>query len=117
MAKTSEFTYMIEKIYGYLDPEHTVVYCRVAWGDRPAQDEVRKCWIDQKTNKLKLGKGLAMTPKMIKTLKKISELTTDKEGVDFEAIFRSSEGIMEKREAGFRTEDGFYVLKRKERKK
>lgn len=106
----------IEEVYGFLNKEHTMVYARVSWNGRKAKDEIRKCTEDD--GELHLSKGVALLPAEVETLCKIfrHEVKPDKgsfECVDFDEIFRSGEGIMDKRNAGYRTEDGFTVLSRK----
>ena len=106
----------IEEIYGFLNPEHTMIYCRVSWNGRKAKDEIRKCTVED-DGEIHLSKGLAITGKEVETLIKIynGELVYDgtDTGVNFEQLFSASEGIMEKREAGYKTKDGFIVVERK----
>lgn len=65
------------------------------------------CWMDD-AGGLHLGKGIALEDDEIDELIKL--LKKRPRPVDFNAIFASSEGIMDKRRAGFRTEDGFIKL-------
>ncbi|MCM1531954.1 MAG: hypothetical protein NC114_06740 [Ruminococcus flavefaciens] len=121
-TKKDSVEYTIEKIHMFLNDEKTKVYARVSWNGRPAKDEVRSCWM--KDGELKLGKGIAISPADITSLydfldtvgEDFESSTEDDEdeGVDFAEIFRSSEGIMEKREQGYRTENGFIKLTRRQ---
>ena len=117
MAKSDKLTVDIEEIYGFLNSEHTVCYLRVSWNGRKAKNEIRKCKVEDDGNII-LGKGLALTASEMDTLIGIVEGTTipdkgEPAGVDFDVVFRSGEGIMAKREAGYRTQDGFIALTRR----
>lgn len=124
--KKSDITYKIIKIHYFLDQDCKKVYVRVAWGDMPPRDEVRTCW--KKDGKLYLGKGIPLTEEEIRNLYDFCETVgvdfdpdsykdDNEPGVDFDDIFRQSEGIMDKRNAGYRTKDGFIVLSRKDGKR
>lgn len=103
----------VEKIYGYLSPREDKVFVRVSWNGMPAKDEVRKCWTSD-DGELHLGKGIDLTETEIATLKSLSD--SKPKPINFSDIFASSEGIMEKRQAGYSTKDGFIVLRRKEKR-
>ncbi|MCM1230120.1 MAG: hypothetical protein NC489_08305 [Ruminococcus flavefaciens] len=122
-SKKDSVEYDIEKIHLFLNKEQSKVFVRVSWNGRPAKDEVRSCWM--KDGELKLGKGIALSPADITSLYDFLDTVgvdfeppaeDEPEGVDFDEIFRSSEGIMEKREQGYRTENGFIRLTRRDRK-
>ena len=81
-----------------------------------------------KDGELKLGKGIALSPADITSLYDfLDTVGVDYEqpepefagpvGVDFDELFKSSEGIMEKRNAGYQTEGGFIKLVRIDGKK
>lgn len=111
-TKKTEISYEILQIYMFLNKEHSKVFARVSWNDNPPKDEVRSCW--EKDGELKLGKGIALSPEEITAMYEyLNSREPEREPVDFSEIFRSSEGIMEKRKAGVQTKDGFIVLGRK----
>lgn len=117
-------TYEIKKIHLFLNKDHTKVFVRVSWNGNPAKDEVRTCW--EKDGKLMLGKGIALTPTDITSLYDfLDTVGVDYEEqakddgpvpVDFDELFRTSVGIMEKRNQGMQTQDGFVVLTRRDKK-
>ena len=109
--KKREVTCKIHKVYGFLTAKEDKVFVRVSWNDGEARDEVRKCWRDKETDELRLGKGIDLSEEEIDALK--SFIKDKPKPVDFNAVFESSVGIMEKRAAGFQTEDGFAVLRRR----
>ena len=102
----------------FLNPEHSKVFVRVSWDGRPAKDELRTCW--EKDGQLMLGKGIALSMDEIADLHNfimdggMAEKDDEPHGVDFSAIFESSKGIMDKRRDGYRTDNGFIVLTRKD---
>lgn len=110
----------IERVYMFLNPEHSKVFVRVSWDGRPAKDELRTCW--EKDGQLMLGKGIALSMDEIADLHNfimdggMAEADDEPDGVDFDAIFESSKGIMDKRRDGYRTDNGFIVLTRKDRR-
>lgn len=121
--KKDQVTYEIIKIHLFLNKDETKVFCRVAWNGGKPRDEVRTCW--RKDGELKLGKGIPLSVSDITSLYDfIDTVGVDFEGepdynkptgVDFDSLFASSMGIMEKREAGYQTVDGFIDLRRKDK--
>ena len=117
--KKNELTYEIQKIHIFLNKEHSKVFARVSWNGRPAKDEVRTCW--EKDGELMLGRGIALSPADITSLYDYLDMVgvdyeepdSEPKAVDFGEIFRESEGIMAKREAGYQTVDGFIHLHRR----
>lgn len=124
MAKKADkksVTCEIKKIHLFLNDEKTKVYVRVSWNGNPPKDEVRSCW--EKDGQLMLGKGISLSPTEITSLYDfLDTVGVDYEepskrdepvGVDFDQLFETSVGIMEKRQQGMQTSDGFVVLTRK----
>lgn len=117
-AAPKTFEMEIIELYGFLNEEHTVCFVKVSWNGRKAKNEIRRC--KEVEGELILGKGLAITDSEIRTLIGIVNGTEKpdkgswKDPVDFNALFRAGEGIMEKREKGYRTKDGFIMLTRKD---
>jgi len=111
MAKNkSDVTCEIEKVYGFINKKENKVLVMVSWNGGPARVELRKCW---KTDdgELRLGAGIPLDDDEIEELIKL--FNQRPKPVDFTDIFKSTAGIMEKRAAGFKTEDGFIVLRKR----
>ena len=111
MAKNKgEITCNIEKVYGFLNKKETKALVLVSWNGGPTRAELRKCW---KTDdgELRLGAGLPLDDSEIDEL--IELFKQRPKPVNFDEVFKSSTGIMEKRQAGFKTEDGFVVLRKR----
>lgn len=128
-SQIKEFDYKILKIHGYLNEAKSKVLLTVKWGDNNPTFEIRRC--REVDGKLQLLKGISIQKSEYKELKKLlkkidSEYSSDellfsddesdhsgKKAVDFDKVFDSASGIMEKREAGFTTKDGFIKLHRR----
>lgn len=132
---SSDFSYEIKEEYGYLNDKQNKIVAKVSWNDKPTKYDIRSCY--EKDDEIKLGKGISLTYDEVETLHNILEevLIADKDSqsedddeeehsvgvpetpkrpvVDFAEIFGEATGIMEKREAGFTTKDGFILLKRR----
>lgn len=106
---TNDITFEIKKIHGYLSDKKNKLLLDISWNGEPAKTELRKCWTDKDGN-LRIGAGLALSDDEMEKLMLIWE--TQLKPVNFNKIFHSSAGITDKRAAGFRTEDGFVVLRR-----
>lgn len=109
--KRGEITYDVEEVYGYL-ADGKKVYAKVSWNGNPGKDELRRCWIDEKTGELKLGKGIDLSEDEVKELMKM--IDKKPKPVDFNAIFDSTAGISDKRRSGLTTVDGFVVLRKRD---
>ena len=107
-SKKSEVTYNIEEIYCFLD-NRKKVFLRIAWNGKEAKNELRTCWED-KDGELHIGKGVEITEEDLDAI--MEKFPRKKKAVDFAEVFESSRGIMEKREAGYSTENGFIKLRR-----
>lgn len=108
--KAKEITCEIGRIYGYLSEKENKVLVNVAWNGGPMRCELRKCWKDKDGN-LVLGAGIPLDDKEIDEL--VELLKKKPKPVDFNEIFDTSIGVMDKRAAGFRTEDGFITLRKR----
>ena len=106
-SSSDELTYKIIKDYGELENGKRLL--KISWNDGPERFEIRKVW--EKDGELKVGKGIEITKNDAKKILEYFEF--DPKPVDFEDVFKSSMGIMEKRDAGMTTKDGYVVLKRK----
>lgn len=118
MAK-KEFTYEVNKIHAFLNEKHDKVLATVSWNGRDPKLELRTCWTDDE-GELKLGKGLSLNKDEVDVLvevlssKKLPVITKDgKKAVDFDNIFAASTDIVDKREQGYTTENGFMKLRKK----
>lgn len=125
------FSYDIKKEYGYLNEKRNKLVAKVSWNDKDPKIDIRTCY--EKDGEIKLGKGISLSYEEINTLREIlsdideSDEDDDEEeddrpsspsppkrqAVNFEEIFGQATGIVEKREAGFTTQDGFIVLKKR----
>lgn len=108
LKKRDDISCEITEIYGYLNKKKSKVLVKVSWNGGPERVEIRRCWTDH-DDIFHLGSGIALDDEaeideLIALLKKRPR------PVDFNEIFKTSEGIMDKRRAGYRTEDGFIVL-------
>lgn len=106
----------ITKVYGYLNEEKTKVVADISWNGRPEKLEVRKCWM--KDGELQVGAGIALTEEEVPKLQEILTIAGEgkpkkRKAVDFNEVFSDAEGIIEKRDAGFTTVDGFVTLRKR----
>lgn len=125
MAKSNkkgsfDISYEIEKEYGYLNDKQSKIVAKVAWNGKEAKIDIRSCF--NKDGDIKLGKGISLSYDEVTKLKSILEKLSDdddddddqsskKKAVNFEEIFGQATGIVERREQGFTTKDGFIQLK------
>ena len=125
MAKSNkkgsfDISYEIEKEYGYLNDKQSKIVAKVAWNGKEAKIDIRSCFT--KDGDIKLGKGISLSYDEVAKLKSILEKLSDddddkddqsskKKAVNFEEIFGQATGIVERREQGFTTKDGFIQLK------
>lgn len=120
MAKSNkkgsfDISYEIEKEYGYLNDKQSKIVAKVAWNGKEAKIDIRSCFT--KDGGIKLGKGISLSYDEVTRLKSILEKLSDddqsskKKAVNFEEIFGQATGIVERREQGFTTKDGFIQLK------
>lgn len=126
---SSDFTYDIKKEYGYLNEKKNKLVAKVSWNDKDPKIDIRSCY--EKDGEIKLGKGISLSYDELGALKdilnNISESDEDddqgdgptdssppkRQAVNFDEIFGQATGIVEKREAGYTTKDGFIVLKKR----
>lgn len=126
---SSDFTYDIKKEYGYLNEKKNKLVAKVSWNDKDPKIDIRSCY--EKDGEIKLGKGISLSYDELGVLKdildNISESDEDddqednptdssppkRQAVNFDEIFGQATGIVEKREAGYTTKDGFIVLKKR----
>ena len=115
MGKDKKFDYQIKTIYGYLNEKKNKMVALVEINGTQKLD-IRSCYEDE-DGKLKPSKGISLSKDELKELRKLLKLVPDdilgKEPVDFNEIFSSASGIIDKREAGYTTEDGFIKLSKK----
>lgn len=122
MAKSNkkgsfDISYEIEKEYGYLNDKQSKIVAKVAWNGKEAKIDIRSCFT--KDGDIKLGKGISLSDDEVAKLKSVLEKLSDddddqsskKKAVNFEEIFGQATGIVERREQGFTTKDGFIQLK------
>ena len=117
-------TSKILKKYGYLNDKKSKIVAKVSWNDGTPKINIRSCFM--KDGELILGKGVTLDRdeaiQLQSALKKaLADVEDDEESedktrhkpkpVDFNEIFSQASSIVEKRDAGFTTEDGFIKLK------
>lgn len=105
----SEITCEIKKVYGFLNRNEDKALVNVSWNGAPARIELRRCYRDRDSGELRLGQGIALSSEELSELVEINDRRKAAE-VDYGSIFSKSEGIMSKRKAGYRTENGFIRL-------
>lgn len=111
MAKNRpDVTCNIERVIGFVNKKETKVLVMVSWNDGPTRTELRKCWKTD-SGELRLGAGIPLDDDEIDELVELFKQRP--KPVNFSEVFKSSTGIMEKRQAGFKTEDGFVVLRKR----
>lgn len=120
--KNKEVKSEIQTIHCYLNEGKTKVLATVSWNDRPPKLDIRKCW--EKDGDLMLGGGVSLDEGEVDILTdaltslskngKLPSISKDgRKAVDFDDIFDSATDIVEKRDAGFTTEDGFIKLRKR----
>ena len=107
-SKTDDLTFKIIKDYGELENNKHLL--RISWNDGPERLEIRKVFVTQK-GETKVGKGIEISRADAEQI--LRYLDTDPKPVNFDDVFESARGIMEKRDAGLTTDNGYIVLKRK----
>jgi len=117
----------IVALHGFLNKYHTKVVATIKYNDRQASVNIRKCWRDLPTGELLVGTGITLTPDELDALReilnahsngKLDEIDVDgRKAVVFDDIFSSAANIVEKRDAGHVTEDGYACLSWKPGKK
>lgn len=112
----------IKAVHGYLNPEKSLVLATVSWNDGPEKLNIRNCYVDDE-GELQLRKGVALSEDEVDALTDLlkerrkhglPKIAKDgKKAVDFAGIFESATDIVEHRDAGFTTEDGFICLRKR----
>lgn len=111
----------IHQIHGFLSDKKNKVVATVSWGDEPPKLNIRTCW---DKDGLHLGKGITLDPNEVDALTEIlvsarntgelQKISKDgRKAVNFSKIFGEATNIVDKREAGFTTQDGFITLKKR----
>lgn len=101
----------ITKVHGFINDSQNKVVADVSWNDQPKTLDIRRCWTND-DGEITLGKGISLTEFEVENLRDILNdvLSKKKKPVKFSAVFEEAPGIIEKRDAGFTTEDGFIKL-------
>ena len=123
-GKKSDINLKIHQMHGYLNDDKTKVVATVTWTDKDDPKlNIRSCYEDD-DGELKLGKGISLSTKEVNKLTEIlvsarntgemQKITREgKKAVNFSKVFSEADGIIEKRDAGQTTQDGFTILKRR----
>lgn len=122
--KSDDRNYKVIKKFGYLNSDKKKILAKISWYDKDAKYDIRKCW--DKEGELMIGTGISVSRKELKELRDlIDEVLDDDEEeedepdsdgrtpVNLDDVLSSVPGILDKREAGYTTEDGFIRLKSK----
>lgn len=104
---------IVEK-FGYLNDHENKIFAKVSWSDREPKYDIRKCYINTESGELMLGAGISLTEDEMEMLVSLYQ-TSKKREVKLDDVFQSASGIIEKRGKGYRTEDGFIRLHRKQK--
>lgn len=121
--KTSDDrNYKVIKKFGYLNSDKKKILAKISWYDKDAKYDIRKCW--DKDGELMIGTGISLSRKELKELRDLIDKTLDNDEkeddepdsdgrtpVNLDDVLSSVPGILDKREAGYTTEDGFIRLK------
>ena len=118
-----KITCNITAIHGYLNGDRTKIAATLAWNSGTPKFNIRDCFFDDK-DELQIRKGIALDQSEVEKLTDIL-MEQQRAGklpkvaisgaavVDFNKIFSEAEGIVEAREEGHTTKDGFIVLRRR----
>lgn len=91
------------------------MYAKISWNDGEPRDEIRIVTEDSSGN-MRFGKGIAITGDELRQFFNMCEEKEKREkGVDFNAIFASSGNIIQHRQDGHTTKDGFIELKKRKK--
>lgn len=122
--KSKEVTCDVHQIHGYLNKKQSKVVATIAWNDDEPKLNIRTCY-EKSDGELAFGKGITLEPDEVDELTSIlvsarntgelQKVSKDgkKKAVNFSKVFEEAAGIVQKRDAGETTEDGFIVLKKK----
>lgn len=107
-------------IHGFLNEAKTKALATISYNDADPKLNIRSCWQDKTTGELRMGSGISLSDDEADALaeflsdRKHGQLgKVDKSGrkaVNFGNIFSTASDIVEKRDAGYTTEDGFIRL-------
>lgn len=116
--KKDDVSSEIIKVHGYLNEDKSKVLATVSWNGRDPKLDIRKCW--EKEGELKIGSGISLSEDEASALLDLLPSASNekdeppkKKAVDFSKVFASASDIVEKRDAGFTTQDGFIVLRKR----
>lgn len=116
-------TCTIGTIHGYLNTDKSKIAATISWNNGSPKFNIRDCFFDDQ-DALQIRKGIALDQSEVEKLTdilneqrqsgKLPKVTIAGTAVvDFNKIFSEAEGIVEAREEGHTTQDGFIVLRRR----
>lgn len=112
----------IHQVHGFLNDKKNKVVATVSWGDEGPKLNIRSCW---DKDGLRLGKGITLDRAEVDVLTELlvsarntgemQRVTADgkKKAVNFSKIFGEATDIVDKRDAGYTTKDGFIQLRKR----
>lgn len=116
MKKTDKVVGEVKELHGVLSDNGfgtKKIYATVSWNGNPAKTEIRNVRTNSDGEEI-LGKGISISDdemeNLIKSYKEKKKKEDANKPVDFNSIFHKTEDIIEKRESGHVTENGFIVL-------
>ena len=105
--RTSDITCEIKEPIGYLNEDRNKIFARVSWNDKAPKFDIRKCYNHE--GELRLMAGVSLTESEMEELVRLYQEYKSRQ-VDFDKIFASASGIVQKRQDGHVTKDGFIKL-------
>lgn len=115
-TKKSEITCDIEELYGILSDNGCgtrKIFARISWNGLPAKTEIRVVRTKVDGEEI-VGKGIALTDSeidnLIESYRKKKASDDKNKPVNFQDIFNAAPGIVDKREEGHVTKDGYIIL-------
>lgn len=120
--KSDDRNYKVIKKFGYLNSDEKKILVKMSWYDKDAKYDIRKCW--DKEGELMIGTGISLSRKELKELRGLIDKVLDDDDeeddesdndsrtpVNLDEVLSAVPGILNKREEGYTTEDGFIRLK------
>lgn len=103
----------VNELYGTLSDNGygtKKIYASVSWNGNPAKTEIRTVRRNDAGEEV-IGKGISISDEeMEKLIKAYDDRKKREKGVDFDKVFKKASGIIEKRESGYVTKNGYIVL-------
>lgn len=123
-TKSDKLDMKIEATFGFLGPKKSKIVAAISWDGAPEKLNIRSCFRRKDSPELIVGKGVSLEEDELRDLRDLLNTMDDsghlpeidssgRKEVNFSDIFGKAENIVEKRESGYVTEDGFIKLQPK----